>query len=152
MHNHISRRQFLGTGLAALLMLPGRIQFSVRGQDGRKRIYLALDDHTDYLWTADEATYQRVFLETLDFYLDLADSTESEVSEHQSRWNCDGSYWLWTYEKNKSPQEFERLIERIRSGHVSVPLNALPVLLGGASAEAVIRGMYYSGHIERRYD
>jgi alpha-mannosidase len=145
----------MGAGLATLLsagLLPGQVQFTVRGQDGRKRIYLALDDHTDYLWTADEATYQRVFVEMLDFYLDLADSTESEVSEHQSRWNCDGSYWLWTYEKNKSPEEFERLIERIRSGHVSVPLNALPVLLGGASAEAVIRGMYYSGHIERRYD
>jgi alpha-mannosidase len=133
-------------------LLPGQIQFSVRGQDGRKRIYLALDDHTDYLWTADEETYRRVFLETLDFYLDLADSTQNEPSEYQSRWNCDGSFWLWTYEKNKSPEEFERLIERIRSGHVSVPLNALPVLLGGAPAEAVLRGMYYSGHIERRYN
>jgi hypothetical protein len=38
----------------------------------------------------------------------------------------------------------------IKSGHISVPLNALCVCLGGAPAEAVLRGMYYPGQIERR--
>ena len=28
-----------------------------------KRIYLANDDHTDYLWTADAETYNAVFVE-----------------------------------------------------------------------------------------
>jgi alpha-mannosidase len=88
----------------------------------------------------------------LDYYLDLADATEEEPAEHQSRWNCDGSVWLWTYEKNKPQADFERLIGRIKDGHVSAPLNALVVCLGGAPTEAVLRGFYYAGHLERRYD
>ena len=117
-----------------------------------KRIYIAPDEHTDYFWTADAETYQQVFLEMFDYYLDLADATANEPVEFQSRWNADGSLWMWTYERNRSASEFERLIERIRDGHVSVPLNALAVCLGGAPAEAVLRGMYYPGQIERRYD
>jgi alpha-mannosidase len=124
----------------------------VSAQADRKRLYIAADDHTDYLWTADEATYRRVFQDMLDYYLDLADATAGELPEYQSRWNCDGSLWMWTYEKNKPAADFSRLIERIRSGHVSVPLNALCVCLGGAPAEAVLRGMYYPGQIERRHN
>lgn len=117
-----------------------------------KRLYIAPDEHTDYMWTADEETYRQVFLEMLDYYLDLADATANEAPEHQSRWNCDGSFWLWTYERNRSAADFERLINRIRSGHVSAPLTALVSCYGGAPAEAVLRGMYYSGQIERRYN
>jgi alpha-mannosidase len=58
-----------------------------------KRIYIAADDHTDYFWTADEDTYRQAFLEMIDYYLDLADATDTEPPEFQSRWNCDGSYW-----------------------------------------------------------
>ena len=88
----------------------------------------------------------------LDYYLDLADATQNNPREHQSRWNCDGHFWLWVYEKNKPAAEFNRLIGRIRSGHISVPLNALAVCLGGAPTEAVLRGSYYAGQIERRYN
>ncbi|NWG74992.1 MAG: hypothetical protein HXY24_10360, partial [Rubrivivax sp.] len=115
-----------------------------------KRIYIALDDHTDYMWTADEATYQQAFLDMIDYYLDLADATEGNRPEHQSRFNCDGSFWLWTYEKNKPKTDYERLISRIRDGHISIPLNPLVILYGGVPAEAVLRGMYYPGKIERR--
>ncbi len=117
-----------------------------------KHIYIANDDHTDLFWTADEETYRNAFIEMIDYYLDLADSTDDEISEHQSRWNCDGSFWLWTYEKNKSQVEFDRLINRIRDGHISAPLNALVVCEGGAPAEAILRGMYYAGQLERRFN
>ena len=117
-----------------------------------KRIYLAPDDHTDYLWTADEATYRQAFLEMLDYYLDQADATEGNPADFQSRWNCDGSFWIWTYEKNRTAAQFQRLIDRIRDGHISFPLNAVVVCLGGAPAEAVIRGMYYAGRLERRHN
>lgn len=116
-----------------------------------KRIYLAPDDHTDLFWSADLETYKASFLEMIDYYLDLADATSDEPEAFQSRWNCDGSYWMWIYEKNRTPEEFERLIERIRDGHITVPLQALSVLLGGAPVEAIIRGMYYPGKIERKY-
>jgi alpha-mannosidase len=118
----------------------------------QKRIYIAPDDHTDYFWTAGEDAYRQAFLDMIDYYLDLADETADNPVEHQSRWNCDGSFWMWVYEKHRSQLEFERLIARIRSGHMSIPLNAFCICLGCAPAEAVLRGMYYPGQIERRYN
>ncbi|MBK8270584.1 MAG: glycoside hydrolase [Planctomycetes bacterium] len=118
----------------------------------QKRVYIAPDDHTDYFWTADNVQYEQAFLTTLDYYLDLADTTQTNAAPYQSRWNCDGHLWMWTYEKNRTPAQFQRLIDRIADGHVSVPLNALCVCLGAAPAEAVLRGMYYPGKIERQYD
>ena len=97
----------------------------------QKRIYIAPDDHTDYMWTADEEAYRQAFLEMIDYYLDLADKTAANPPEHQSRWHCDGSLWLWTYEHNKTPADFARLIERVRDGHISFPLNALVSTYGG---------------------
>ena len=124
---------------------------SISYSQDTSKIYIANDDHTDLFWTADEATYKQAFLKMLDYYLDLADSTQNNKPEFQSRWNCDGSYWMWVYQKNKTASQFQRLIDRIKDGHVSVPLNALVVCLGGAPAEAVIRGMYYPGKIEREF-
>lgn len=122
---------------------------SVRAQ--QTRVYVAPDDHTDYYWSADGATYQRCFLRMLDYYLGLADQTQSAPPDFQSRFACDGSFWLWEYERNKTPAEFARLIERIRDGHISAPLNALVSCYGAIPAEAVLRGMYYSGRLERRF-
>ena len=117
-----------------------------------KRIYIANDDHTDFMWSADADTYANAFVGMLDFHLKLADETATNSPAFRNRFNCDGSYWLWTYEQKKSPAEFARLIERIKDGTISAPLNALVSCYGGQPAEAVLRGMYYSGHLERRYD
>lgn len=118
----------------------------------QKRIYLAPDDHTDYMWTADEAEYQDVFLTTIDYYLDQMDATAASPPPYQARWNADGSFWLWVYQKNRSATQFQRLISRIKDGHFSVPLNALALSSGGTPAEAILRGMYYPGLIQRTYD
>jgi alpha-mannosidase len=119
----------------------------------QKKIYIANDDHTDYLWSADERTYRNVFLSMLDFYIRKADSTinNGSPSEYQSRFNCDGNIWIWTYEQNKTHGEVLKLIDKIRSGHISVPFNALVSCHGGTPAEAVLRGMYYAGSLERRF-
>jgi alpha-mannosidase len=58
---------------------------------------------------------------------------------------------MWTYEHSKTRAEFERFLSRVRDGHISVPLNALVSCYGGMPLEAVLRGMYYPGSIERRY-
>jgi alpha-mannosidase len=124
---------------------------SAEAQDEKpKRIYIANDDHTDYMWMADESGYQGAFLEMLDYYLALAEKTVGEPKDWQSRWNCDGSFWLWTFERHRSPEQFERAIAQLRSGHLSAPLNALASCYGAQPAEAVLRGMYYSGRLERR--
>ena len=119
--------------------------------NAQDRIYLANDDHTDYYWRADGPTYHKAFIDMIDYYIRLADSTADERPEYQSRFTCDGSYWMWIYERNKSHDDFLRLIEKIKSGHINVPLNPLINLTGGVPAEAVLRGMYYPGRIERQY-
>jgi alpha-mannosidase len=118
----------------------------------QKRIYIAPDDHTDYMWTADEATYQQSFLTMIDYYLNQMDATAGNPSAQQARWNCDGNFWMWTYERNRTPAQFDRFMNRVRDHHMSVPLTALVGVYGGTPAEAVLRGMYYPGRIERRYN
>ena len=116
-----------------------------------KRIYLANDDHTDYMWSADEAAYRQAFLNMIDFYLGQADRTSGNASPYQGRFNIDGSFWVWEYEHNKSAADLARLASRIRDGHISVPLNPLVLNYGGMPAEAVLRSMYYAGQLERRF-
>jgi len=116
-----------------------------------QRIYLANDDHTDYMWSADADTYNQVFVDLLDFHLDLADQTAGNPPEYRARFNTDGNYWLWNYERKKSPEAFARLIERIKDGTISSPLNTLVSCYGAQPAEAVLRGMYYAGRLERRH-
>ncbi len=136
----------LGALTACFLLLAG-----VAADARQKRLYIANDDHTDYMWTADAETYSDVFLDQLDFYLALADSTEQNPPPYQSRFNADGSFWLWTYERRKSARDFQRLIGRIKDGHVSAPMTALVSCYGAQPAEATLRGMYYAGRLERKY-
>lgn len=116
-----------------------------------KRLYLANDDHTDYMWTANEARYDTAFVHMLDFYLRQIDSTRANPTNFQARFNTDGSYWLRAYQKYRSPAQFNRLIAAIRSGHIGSPLNTLVSCYGAQPTEAVIRGMYYAGQLERSY-
>ena len=81
------------------------LAFSASAQ---RRFYIAPDDHTDYYWAADEATYRQSFLSMIDYYLNKMDETQANPSDTQMRWSCDGSLWMWEYEKNRSPQQFER--------------------------------------------
>ncbi|MEO8606382.1 MAG: glycoside hydrolase [Chloroflexota bacterium] len=162
----VSRRDVLkmGAGLLAGSALPDMLTGLTRAaaqsglparaaaQSGLKHIYVAADDHTDYVWRQDAATVQNNLVSMLDYYLDQIDATIGNQTEHQMRWNCDGHFWVWLYEKNRSAAQFTRLISRIRDGHVSMPLNALISCYGGNPTEAFIRGMYYPGKLERKYN
>ena len=139
-------------GLISMGLIFLLIMFTAQEGLAQKRIYLAPDDHTDYMWTADEAEYEDAFLTMTDYYLDQMEATEANEPPYQARWNADGSFWMWVYQKNRSAAQFQRLIDRIKGGHFSMPLNALVLSNGGTPAEAVLRGMYYPGLIQRRYD
>lgn len=115
----------------------------------QKHIYLAIDDHTDYMWTADEAVYDSTFVRMLDYYLDRIDSTDSHPSAFQARLNCENSYWIRAYEKYRSTVQYGCLIRRIRSGPISSPLNYLVSMYGAQPTEAVLRGMYHAEQLER---
>ncbi|MEO6003659.1 MAG: glycoside hydrolase [Opitutus sp.] len=116
------------------------------------RVYIANDDHTDYMWSADADTYDRVFVDLLDFHLKLADETAGNPSPFRARFNTDGNFWLWNYEKQKTAAEFAHLMDRVKDGTIGSPLNTLVCCYGGQPLEAVLRGLYYAGRLERRFD
>ena len=147
-----SVRARLGRGAKAfLLLLAFAIACPGSALADHKRVFLAPDDHTDYYWSATGDDYSLLFTEMLDYYLDQADATKGEPANLQSRFSADGSLWLWEYAKNKNVADFQRLVDALKDGHISAPLNPLVITYGGVPAEGVIRSMYYPGQLERRY-
>jgi alpha-mannosidase len=140
------RRLTIGAALTLLAVIP-----SVLNGQATKKFYIAMDDHTDYMWSGNVDQYRSAFLQMIDYYLDLADSTAANPSDFQSRFSCDGSYWLWTYQQNKTQAEFDRLIGRLKDGHMSAPMTLLTLGYGGMPAEAVLRSLFYAGRLERIY-
>ena len=136
---------------AFLLLLAFAIACPGSALADHKRVFLAPDDHTDYYWSATGDDYSLLFTEMLDYYLDQADATKGEPANLQSRFSADGSLWLWEYAKNKNVADFQRLVDALKDGHISAPLNPLVITYGGVPAEGVIRSMYYPGQLERRY-
>jgi alpha-mannosidase len=118
----------------------------------QKMIYIAPDCHTDFMWTAGKEQYKEAFLEMLDYYIHLNEVTSGQPYAYQSKWNCDGSYWVYTYAKNRSKEAFQQLLGQIRAGKITVPLNTLNSVHGAAPTEAAIRDMYYAGFLERTYN
>lgn len=140
------------TLLVALLAVGCAAAWPARAQTTpTQRVYIANDDHTDYMWAGNEEAYRLALPEMVDYYLNQADATSGNPSPFQSRFNLDGNFWVWLYEKERPAADFNRLIGRLRDGHVSMPLNTLVSVYGGTPAEGVLRSMYYAGRLERRY-
>ncbi len=118
----------------------------------QKRIYIAPDDHTDYMWSGNEAAYAKVLGDMSDLYLNEMDATATQPSAYQMKWNADGSFWMWNYQKNRTAAQFSRFMSRVADGHLTIPLNTMVSVYGGQPTEAVLRGMYYAGHMERAYN
>ena len=59
----------------------------------------------------------------------------------RSKFTTDGSYWLWVYEKRRSAAQFNAVMDRVKDGHITVPMTVLCVTYGGMPAEAVLRSM-----------
>jgi alpha-mannosidase len=122
-----------------------------------KRLYIANDDHTDFMWSLDSAQYVSAFVQMLDAWMDINDATAAAnpgQPNFHSKWNCDGSYWISFFEKvrGSSDPSFTRLINQIKDGKITVPYSPLVSTYGGQPVEAVLRGMYYAGQLERRFN
>lgn len=115
-----------------------------------KRIYLGNDDHTDYFWSGDDVEYRAAFQNMLDYYMNQAEQTASNPWDTRGRFNCDGSLWMWEYERSRPAADFDRLVGHLRDSSISMPLNNAVLCYGGMPAEAVLRSMYYAGRLERR--
>jgi alpha-mannosidase len=130
------RETFTKLGVVIVFLL---LQVTTNAQ---KRIYIASDDHTDYMWSGDEEAYDSAFVHMLDWWMDHNDATAGNALPYRSKWNCDGSYWISVYEKRRSVAQFNRLITQIQNGQITVPYSPLVATYGGVPAEAVLRGMY----------
>jgi alpha-mannosidase len=120
-------------------------------QTQKKHLYYANDTHIDVMWNGDEETYKKMILEHTEFYLNLNKGFGNRPYPEQNKWNFDCSYWLWILEKNTTPEYFQKVIDQYKKGWFSVPYNFLLPTFGATPAEAVLRGMYYSGYLERKY-
>ena len=134
--------------IAVILLI---IAYSQPVKTQQKKIYLALDDHTDYMCYNHEEEGQKAFLQMLDYYIRLNDSTANLPYQYQNKWNCDGSFWIYTYEKNRTQEQFEGLMDQVKKEKITFPLNTIMGVYGIAPAEATLRGMYYAGTLERKY-
>lgn len=65
------------------------------------RIYIAPDDHTDLMWSANEEQYLDYFGNALDQYLVQIADTAAAPADQRMRWVNDGSIWLSTYEATR---------------------------------------------------
>lgn len=116
-------------------------------------VYVAPDDHTDFVWSATEAEYERYFGEMLDYHVARADEDIAHRIEDrlQNRFTADGTYWLWVYAKQRSAARFKHVMDRIKSGHLTVNMTPLDILQGTLPAEAALRQLYYAGTLERQF-
>jgi alpha-mannosidase len=113
-------------------------------------VYLAIDNHTDF--GAAPLGHEEAMLAELDYYLAQIAATSANPPASQARFNADSWWYLRVYEQNRTPAELALLIEAIKSGHLTIPLNPFPLLYGAMPTEAAIRAGYYPGRIERRFD
>jgi len=116
------------------------------------KVYLAPDDHTDFIWTDTESNYEGYWTSMLDYYVTQADAHLGNTEQFQSRFTTDGTYWLKTYEKKRTAPQFQHLMERVQSGHISSPMSPLTVAQGMLPAEIALRQLYYAGKLERRWN
>ncbi len=135
-------------GLVLALMAGGP---GAAAQPGPARLYIANDDHTDYLWSGDESAYRGAFIRMLDYYMARAEATADRGWKNQAKFNTDGSYWFWEYERNRSRADFERLMDHFRAGTIIAPMTPLVLTYGAQGVESVLRGLYYAGRLERRF-
>lgn len=112
-------------------------------------VYLANDNHTDYGWNASVAQYEQAMLADLDFYVARVAATSGAPGREQARFMADCWYWVWLYEQNRTPQQFQALLAAMRSGHITAPLNPFVLMYGTLPTEAAIRSGYYAGRLER---
>ena len=133
--------------------------FSAQSWAQTKKIYLAPDDHTDFIWSATEHDSYAAFIAQLDYFLGQIAITSSEAARTQAKFSTDGSLWLKTYRDGSSKvspavgpgANWSTLIARMQDGHIVSPLIPLVVTWGAVPAEGVLRSLYFPGHLERTH-
>jgi len=118
---------------------------------GAHEAYLMNSNHTDYNWNATAAAYDAAMLVELDFYLQQIADTAGAPPAEQARYTPDNWWWMYLYEHNRTPEQFEALLDAIRTGHITIPLNPFVTLYGALPTETAIRAGYYPARIGREH-
>lgn len=110
---------------------------------------MAMDDHSDYMWSADDVAYRAAFGRMLDYYMTQAEETANAPWDLRGRFSVDGTLWLSEYKASHTPAQYQRLIAHVRDSSITVPLNTCIQNWGSMPAEAAVRSMYPAGRLER---
>ncbi len=150
-HRNILLKHFFRIGIRLPIFLIFFV-FCNNLVNAQSRLYLSNDDHTDYIASADVITYDSAFVHMIDAWIANNNATNGNPPDYQTKFNCDGSYWAWVYEKCRTPDQFQTFINQVRSERIIVPMNPLVITYGCVPTEATLRGMYYAGELERKYN
>ena len=104
------------------------------------------------MWTANVATYDTAFVSMIDKWMVNNNNTNAKPPDYQTKFNCDGTYWVWAYQKHKTAAQFQSFINQVKSERIVVPMNPLIITYGCVPAEATIRSMYYAGELKKKYN
>jgi len=132
----------------SLLLLSISFSSAVKAQS---RIYLANDDHTDYMFYADEKGYDTLFVNMIDAWMANNNATSSKPADYQTKFVCDGTFWAWVYAKKKTAAQFQAFMNQVKSEKIVITMNPLIITYGCVPAEATLRGMYYAGELKKKY-
>ena len=86
-----------------------------------------------------------------DWCLHLNEGVKIRPYELRNKWNFDCSYWLWVLERKKDSTYFAKVLQQIKDSLISILYNFVLPTFDATPAEAVIRGMNYSGYLQRKY-
>ena len=88
----------------------------------QSRLYLANDDHTDFMWTASDTAYETAFVTMIDAWMANNNATSGNSPDYQTKFDCDGTYWAWAYAKHKTPAQFQNFINQVKSEKIVMPM------------------------------
>lgn len=146
-HNFLRKSQHNLARVVAAGLLATTLVGSTRAAD----VYLMNDNHTDYGWNATVDTAEDTMVSELDYYLDQVDATASLAPDLQAKYAADSWWYLYTYQRKRTPQQFARLISAAKAGRITFPLNPLVDLYGAMTTEGAIRAGYWPGRMQRLY-
>ncbi|NUN95022.1 MAG: hypothetical protein HUU16_02510 [Candidatus Omnitrophica bacterium] len=83
-------------------------------------VYFVQHTHTDIGYTRAQDELLPDFLRQIDHALDYCDLTESYPDEARFRWTCETAWAVREYLKRRSPEQIERLKNRVAEGRIEV--------------------------------
>lgn len=152
---HLDSVQRCGSGSVSRHALVAALAFALAAStvtpSHAKDLYLLNDNHTDYGWNATVDEIEDAMATELDYYLDQADQTANLAPELRAKYAADSWWYLYNYQRKRTPAQFNRLIGAAQAGEITFPLNPLVELYGAMSTEAAIRAGFWPGRMQRLY-